>query len=90
MGHLGEALAWLAAYTLRRRVRRYQRGMLRLQPLEPVHERVILGVGDFRCVEHVVEMFVVANLFAKSLNLFAWLLCRLLGRHSDDYRERLG
>ena len=35
-------------------------------------------------------MLVVANLFAKSFNLFARLLCRLLGRHSDDYRERLG
>ena len=90
MRYLGEALAWFAAYASCRRVRRYQRGMLRLQLLQPVHERVILSVGDFRCVEYVVEMLVVANLFAKILNLFAWLLCRLLGRHSDDYRERLG
>ena len=41
-------------------------------------QRVVLGVGQFGGVEHVVEVLVVANLFAQRFDL---LLGREPGRH---------
>ena len=37
--------------------------------LELAHERVILGVGDFRRVEHIVQMLVAAKFVAERRNL---------------------
>src|ERR1019366_3937843 len=65
-----ESLARLASHALRRRVRRNQRRMLRLEPLELVHQRVEIGVRDLRIVQHVIAILVVPNLLAQSFDLF--------------------
>jgi hypothetical protein len=83
--HLGEAFAGLATDTLGRRVGRDELWVGLLKLLQAVHQRVILRIGDFGRVEDVVEMLVVANLFAQRLDLFFSCRC---SRHSEDYRER--
>ena len=69
MLRLHEAFARLAANALRRRIRRDQLRMLRLDPLQLVHQRVEFGVGDSGVVEHVIEVLVVADFFAKGFGL---------------------
>ena len=56
----------LAADALRGRVGRDELGVVGLEPLELVHERVVFGVGNFGRVEDVVEVLVVAQLMAQS------------------------
>ena len=72
--HLLESLGRLAAHALRRRVRRQQLRMLGLDPLQLVHQRVVLGVGDLRRVQHVVKVLVAAQFraqFLRALRKFA-------------------
>ena len=64
-----EALGRLAAHALRRRVRRHQLRMRRFQPLQLVHQRVVLGVADLGRVENVIEMLVAAKFLPQLLDL---------------------
>src|SRR5260370_10980149 len=59
--------------------------MLRLQLLQPVHQRVVLRVRQLRRIHNVVKMLVVAKLIVQRLYL---LVGRKCSRHSDDYKER--
>ena len=65
---LDEAFARFAADALGGRIGREQFGVLRFQRLELAHERVVFGVGDLGLVENVVQVFVVAQLFAELLD----------------------
>src|SRR3984957_711888 len=84
MRHFDEAFARLAADALRGRVGRDEIGMLLLDLLQPVHQRVVLRVSQLRRIEYVVEMLVVTKLIAQLLKL---LVGRKGGRHSEDYKE---
>ena len=64
---LDELAARLAAHPLRRRVRRDQVGVLGLEPGQLPVQRVVLGVGELRSVEDVVEVLVPADLPAQLL-----------------------
>src|SRR6266852_4491793 len=70
MLRLHESLARLAADALRGRVWRDELRMLRLQPLEPVHQLVEVGVRNLRGIEHVIAILVVADFLAQSFDLF--------------------
>jgi len=63
--HLDETLARLAADTLGGRIGCYKLRVGGFQLLQPAHQPVIFGVGDFRPVEHVIQMLVVMQLFAQ-------------------------
>jgi hypothetical protein len=66
-----EALGRLAADALGGRVGREQLGVRGLDALELVHQRVVLGVGDLRRVEDVVEVLVVAEFGAQFFGALA-------------------
>ena len=68
MPHLDETLARLAAHALGGRIRRDQLRMRGFQLLELAHHRVVFRVGDFGRVQHVVQVFVMAQLLAKSFD----------------------
>jgi hypothetical protein len=68
MADLDEPLARRRTHPLRRRIRRDQLGMLRLQRLQLAHQRVIFGVGDLRRIQRMVQVFVMPELLAKSLD----------------------
>ncbi len=68
MLRLHESLARLAAHALCRRVRSDQLRMLRLDPLELVHQRVELGIRNLRIVQHVIAILVVPYLLAQSFD----------------------
>src|SRR5215470_13686796 len=67
---LDESFARLAADALGGRIGRNQLGVLLFQSFQLVHQLVKFGVGDFGSVEHVVEVLVVADLFAEGVDLF--------------------
>ena len=54
-----------------RAIGRAQTRMLFFEFLQPRHQRVVFLVGDFRSIVNVVKLFVVANLVAELLDLFA-------------------
>src|SRR5579864_80216 len=85
MRRLDEALARLAAHALGGRVRRDEFGMLGFERLQAIHARVVLGVVNLGCVEDVVEVLVVAKVFAQGFDLLGG---REAGRHGRNYRER--
>src|ERR1700731_4188067 len=62
--------------------------MLGLDALQFVHELVKRGVGDLRCVHHVVQVLVAPNFIAQK---FGALRCLLRGMpftvHGQDYRR---
>ena len=60
----------LARDALRRGVGRDQLGMGRLQVAELAHERVVLGVGDLRPVERVVEVVVAGDQLPELVDTF--------------------
>ncbi len=62
---LDESLARLAAHALRRRIRGRQFRMRGFERLQFAHHRVVFGVGDFRRIEHIVQMLVAAQFFAQ-------------------------
>ena len=55
MLRLDESFARLAADALRWRIGRDQLGMLRLKPLQLIHQLVEFGVGEFGIVEDVID-----------------------------------
>ena len=57
----GEPGGDAAADTLGRRIDGDEIGMLGLQPPELVQQGIELAVGDFRLIEDVVALFVVAD-----------------------------
>ena len=62
--------------------------MLGLERFELVHERVVLGVGDFGRVHDVVEMLVAAQLSAQFVDALRNLACFAPFIHGKDYRGR--
>src|SRR4029077_4708400 len=58
------------ADALRRRIRGDKFRMRGLQLLEFFHHPVKLDIGDFRLIEHVVEILVPADLVAQFFDLF--------------------
>ena len=62
MPHRGEIGPGCAADALRRRVRRHETGILRLERLQLPEQRVVLGVGDGRRVQHVIAAIVLGDL----------------------------
>ena len=70
--HFFETLGRLASDSLGGRVGGQELGMLGFDSLELVHQRVVFGIGDLRCVEDVVEMFVVAQLGAEFFCAAGW------------------
>ena len=87
MGNFDEALAWLAANALRRRIGSNQFRMLCLHVLQLLHQLVELGIADIRPVEDVIQILVVPDLLAKRLDpLFGVFVG---GSHRADYSRRL-
>ena len=74
MDHHAEFLARCCAHTLRGRIRRCEIRMLALERLEPAHQLVVFGVGNFRIVEDVVAVIgavdFVVQLFSLRGGLF--------------------
>src|SRR5260221_13154859 len=72
MPGLHESFAGLAAHTLRRGVRRDEFWMLRLEPLELVHQLVEVGVRNLRIVEHVIAIFVMPDFLAQDFDFLLY------------------
>ena len=83
--HLLESLGRLAAHALRGRVGREQLGMRGLHPLQLVHQRVVLGVGDLRRIENVVQVLVTAQLGRAVARSFCAAAESVIAK---DYSER--
>ena len=81
-----EPVARRRADALRRRFGRDQLRVLLLERLELVEEPVVLGVGDLRLVEHVVEVEVVVDLLAQVVELLLDALLRARGHELDPSR----
>ncbi len=77
MRHLDESFARLTAHALAGGIRGDELRMLSFETLQPAHQRVVFGVGNFWLVEHVVQVLVVAQLIAQ---VFDFLAC-VRGRH---------
>ncbi len=87
MLHDAERLDRLAANALRRRVRRDQLRVLRLQAAQFAHQSVVLRVGDLGLVEHVIAVVVVVDLGAQFLHPELRLLgLTLVGRWVPRHR----
>jgi hypothetical protein len=54
--------------------------MLGLERLQPVHQHVVLRIGKLGSIERVVQVLMVANLVAQSVDL---LMRREPGHHSE-------
>ena len=80
-----ESFARRAAYALRRRIGSDEFRIFRLQLLEFLQHPVKLDVGDFRLVEHIIEIFVPAQFFAQFLDLFG---CRCVLRHAPSENRK--
>ncbi len=74
-----EAVAGLATDALAGRVGRDQIRVLGLERLETLHQVVVLGIGEYGRVEHVVQVLVVAELVAEGFDLL--LRSELCGGH---------
>src|ERR1700682_3469333 len=68
-----DAFAWRPAHALRRRIRRDELRIRGFQPLKLLHHPVKLGVGDFRFIEHVLQILVLAEIIAQLFDLFGGL-----------------
>ncbi len=79
VAYLGELFAGLAAHPLRRRIGRDQLRMRGFQRDQLVHQLVELGVADLRIVEHVIAVFVVADLVAQRVDLLLHVFAVLAG-----------
>ncbi len=78
MADLDESLARLAADALGGRIGRDEFGVLGLKVFELLHQLVEIQIADLGLIEDVIEIFVVANLFAESFDL---LFGVFWGRH---------
>ena len=63
--NLDEAFARFSADALGGRIGRDQLGMLASSCLQPPHHHVVFGVADFGLVQHVIQMFVMAQRVAQ-------------------------
>ncbi len=63
--HFDESLARFSADALSGGISGDQFGMLGFQGLQPPHHHVVFGVGDFRLVQNVIQVFVMAQRFAQ-------------------------
>ena len=77
--HFCKPFARRAAHANGQRIRRDQFRMRGFQFLQPVHHPVVSRVRDFRIIQDVVAVFVVAQLLAKLFNLFFDASGRSLG-----------
>ena len=68
--HRRESFARRAAHAHRQRIWRHQFRMRGFQLLQPVHHPVVCRIRNLRLVQHVILVFVVAQLLAKLPNLF--------------------
>jgi len=66
--HAGKLVQGGTANPLGRRIGADQFGILFLQPLQLAKKRIILGIGDRRCVEHIVEPIVLLQLASELIN----------------------
>src|SRR6476646_3512722 len=76
MDDLGKAFRGFAANALSGRILGYQLRMRRFQALQLLHQAVKFSVGEFRRVQDVIKMFVMADRLAQlvDLALFALVL----------------
>src|SRR5690348_1713509 len=81
--HGGETLARRPAHAHRWRIRRHQFRMRRFQFLQPPHQPVVRRVRNLRLIQHVIPVFVVAQLLAQLFHLFlsALHVCHRRLRH---------
>src|SRR5207302_4974338 len=79
-----KTLPWRAAHTHRRRIRCHQLRLCRFQLFQPLHHPVVCRVRDLRLIQHLIPVFVIAQLFAQFFNLFFHVLhvCRRRFRHT--------
>ena len=85
MLRLHETFAGFAADALGGRIGRDQLGMLGLELFQLVHELIEFSVRDFRIVEHVVAIFVVADFVAEGVDFLFEVSCG--GKHDEqDYK----
>ena len=93
MGELWRTLtkpfARLAADALRRGIGRGEVRVLGLQRLQPAHQGVVLGIGDFGLVGHVVQVLVAAQLFAKRFDFARGIFHRPLNYNLTRNRENI-
>ncbi len=80
MRRLDHAFAGLAAHALSGRIGGDELGMFGFELDELVHELVEFGVGDFRIVEGVVAVFVMADFVAQGFELLSRCLGETLGK----------
>src|SRR5919108_2725615 len=80
MPHRGKAFARRPAHAHRRRIRRHQLRMRRLQLFQPLHQPVVRRVRNLRLIQHVIPVFVVAQFLAQLFHLFLHIHSRRL-RH---------
>jgi len=63
MDHLGESFRRPTADALRGAIRSYILRMLVFQLLQTAQELVVVGIGDLRTIENVIELLVPSDLF---------------------------
>src|SRR5712671_807357 len=83
------ALARCSAYALAWRIRRDEFRMRGFQLLEFLHHPVKLDVGDFRLIEHVIEIFVPANTLAQFFDLFGGVRALYHSAPSERSEQRI-
>ena len=66
-----------------------QLGMLRPRAPAAAHQGVVFGVGDFGLVEHVVQVLVAAQLFAKRFDFAGGIFHRPLNYNLTRNRENI-
>src|SRR6266513_92690 len=82
VAHRGKSLARCPTHPHRRRIRGQQLWIRSLQLFQPVHQPVIRGIRNLRIIEHVIPVFVVAQLLAKLFYLFFHTCWRSLGHET--------
>src|SRR5580704_18229975 len=96
MLYFGEAFFGLAANALAGRVGCDQFWMEPFQPAQLPHLCVVLGVRDLWRIEHMILIFVVAELITQCLNPPGVFFARVVGaagsgfRHNPHYRNLTG
>src|SRR5580693_10689614 len=80
-----ESFARRSAHALRWRIRSDKFWIFCLELLELLHHAIELDVGNFRFVQHEVEVFVAAQLLAELFDLFGFV--RVLRHVASTIRE---
>src|SRR6185369_3271499 len=70
VSNFAETFSRLPAYSLCRRVRCNEPGIFSLQLLQLIHELVEFGIRNRGVIQNVIEMFMMADFFAQSVDLF--------------------